>query len=37
VLPRVKIGDDCRIGAGATVMRNVAAGAVMYTTPAKKL
>jgi len=37
VLPKVSIGEGARIGAGATVMRKVAPGAVMYTTPAKKL
>lgn len=37
VVPRVSIGDEARIGAGATVLRRVPAGAVMFTTPAKKL
>lgn len=37
VVPKVSIGDGARIGAGATVLRKVPAGAVMYTTPAKKL
>jgi sugar O-acyltransferase (sialic acid O-acetyltransferase NeuD family) len=37
VLPKVVVGSGARIGAGAVVMRNVAPGAVMFTTPAKKL
>jgi sugar O-acyltransferase (sialic acid O-acetyltransferase NeuD family) len=37
VLPKVKIGLGARIGAGAIVMRSVAAGAVMYAQPAKRL
>lgn len=37
VLPKVVIGKEARVGAGAVVMRSVAAGAVMFTTPAKKL
>jgi len=37
VLPKVKIGARARIGAGATIMRNVAEDAVMFTMPAKKL
>jgi sugar O-acyltransferase (sialic acid O-acetyltransferase NeuD family) len=37
VVPRVSIGDEARIGAGATVLRTVPASAVMFTTPAKKL
>jgi UDP-3-O-[3-hydroxymyristoyl] glucosamine N-acyltransferase len=37
VLPKVRIGDGARIGAGATVVRNVPAGAVMYVPPARRL
>jgi sugar O-acyltransferase (sialic acid O-acetyltransferase NeuD family) len=37
VLPKVKIGDGARIGAGTTIMRSVSEGAVMYVLPAKKL
>lgn len=37
VVPRVSIGAGARIGAGATVLRSVPDGAVMFTTPAKKL
>lgn len=37
VLPKVKVGARARIGAGATIMRNVAEDATMFTMPAKKL
>ena len=37
VLPKVKIGPGARIGAGAVVMRSVAADAVVYAPPAKRL
>lgn len=37
VLPKVTIGHGARIGAGATIMRAVPDGAVMFTMPAKKL
>lgn len=37
VLPRVTVGQDARIGAGAVVMRKVPDGATMYAAPAKKL
>ena len=37
VLPKVKIGFGCRIGAGAVVMRSVPAEKVMFAPPAKRL
>jgi len=37
VLPGVRIGADAVIGAGAVVVRNVAAGITVYTPPAKQL
>ena len=37
VLPDITVGAEARIGAGAVVMRTVAAGAVMYAAPARKL
>lgn len=37
VLPKLKIGDNSKIGAGAVIVRSVIAGSTMYTTPAKKL
>ncbi|WP_233234742.1 acetyltransferase [Bordetella sp. LUAb4] len=37
VLPKTKIGDEARIGAGAIIMRAVPAGVTMYAPPAKKL
>lgn len=37
VLPKVKIGRKSRIGAGSTILRNVADESVMYVMPAKKL
>lgn len=37
VLPKIKIGPNARIGAGAIVMRSVAADTTMYASPAKKL
>jgi sugar O-acyltransferase (sialic acid O-acetyltransferase NeuD family) len=37
VLPKVKIGKDARIGAGAVVMQSVPKDCVMYAPPAKRL
>lgn len=37
VLPKVKIGSGARIGAGAVVIRNVAADTVVFAPPAKRL
>ena len=37
ILPGVTIGDDCMIGAGAVVTRNVESGCVVGGNPAKKL
>ncbi len=37
VLPKVKIGANARIGAGAIVMRSVPADTIMYARPAKRL
>lgn len=37
VLPKTRVGDEARIGAGAIIMRTVAPGAVMYANPARKL
>ena len=37
VLPKVKIGNRAKIGAGTTIMRTVQDEAVMYTLPAKRL
>jgi len=37
VLPKLKIGDGCRIGAGAVVVRSVPDGATLYAAPARRL
>jgi sugar O-acyltransferase (sialic acid O-acetyltransferase NeuD family) len=37
VLPKVKIGNGAKIGAGTVIMRSVADGVTMYTAPAKRL
>lgn len=37
VLPQLHVGSGATVGAGAVVMRQVAAGATVYTMPAKKL
>ena len=37
VLPGVQLGAQCRVGAGATVVRNLAAGVTVYTAAAKRL
>lgn len=36
-VPRIKIGNKSKIGAGSLIMRNVADEVVMYSSPAKKL
>ena len=37
VIPRIKIGDRAKIGAGATVMRSIKEDQTVYTLPAKRL
>jgi len=37
VVPRIKVGNNAKIGAGCTVMRSVQAESTYYTTPAKRL
>jgi acetyltransferase-like isoleucine patch superfamily enzyme len=37
IMPGVRIGDDVKIGAGATVLNDVAAGATVYGPPARTL
>lgn len=37
ILPKVKIGDRSRVGAGAVVVRSLPADATVYAAPAKRL
>ena len=37
VLPSVKISDNCVVGAGSTVFKNVNHGATVYGSPAKEI
>jgi acetyltransferase-like isoleucine patch superfamily enzyme len=37
VLPRLSVGDNCVIGAGAVVVRSVPDNTTMYAAPARKL
>ena len=37
VLPKLKVGKGARVGAGAVVVRSVAANTVMFAPPAKRL
>ncbi|MDQ3082450.1 MAG: NeuD/PglB/VioB family sugar acetyltransferase [Gemmatimonadota bacterium] len=37
ILPRVKVGNRCRIGAGSVVMRNMAHDTAVYAPAAKRL
>lgn len=37
VLPRLRVGHEAKVGAGAVVMRSVQSGVTVYTSPARKL
>jgi sugar O-acyltransferase (sialic acid O-acetyltransferase NeuD family) len=37
VLPRLKIGSDCMVGAGAVVVRGAGDGVTLYAAPARRL
>ena len=37
ILPHVKVGNDCTVGAGAVVIKKVKDGITVYGNPAKVL
>ncbi len=37
ILPHVKVGNDCTVGSGSVVIRNVKSGLTVFGNPAKKI
>jgi sugar O-acyltransferase (sialic acid O-acetyltransferase NeuD family) len=37
ILPHVKVGNDCTVGSGSVVIRNVKSGTTVFGNPAKKI
>ena len=37
ILPHIKVGNDCTVGSGSVVIRNVKSGITVFGNPAKKI